>query len=170
MIQRIRQNGRAELLRAALLALAALGVIGTAGELALARHWHDWIQALPWAALGGVCVGLATLLARVSRLTVRLARAMAATAVIMAAVGIWQHLAANYDTAPLDGRYTDRWESMSVFERWWEIGTGAVGVTPILAAGVLLQIGLALAAATIGLGDAEETATRLVESDRETPP
>ncbi len=166
MIQHIRQRGRADVLRVVLLVLVVLGVAGTAGELALERHWHDWIQLLPWVAVGGVCIGLAALLVRVSNITVWLARMLAVLAIAMAVVGIWQHLAANYDTAPLDGRYTDRWESMSLAERWWEVGRGEVGPAPMLAAGVLLQIGLALGGATIGLrGGAERHRQRRAQQN-----
>ncbi len=147
----ISRSGKVEGLRAALLALVLLGVIGAAGELALARHWHDWIQMLPWVAVGGICIGLAALATRIAPATIWLARAMAALAVVFAIVGIWQHLAANYDVAPLDARYTDQWELMPESERWWAVLSGAVGPAPLLAAGMLLQMGVALAALTGGV-------------------
>ena len=151
MRQLIRRNGKFDGLRAALLALVLLGVIGTAGELALERHWHDWIQVLPWVAVGGICVGLTALSIRTTPATIWLARALAALAVAFALVGIWQHLAANYDTAPLDYRYTDIWETMTRLERWWAVLSGAVGPAPLLASGILLQVGVAFAALTGGL-------------------
>ena len=139
-------------LRAALLLLAGLGVVGTAAELAMERHWQGPWQLLPWLALGMIALALGVLLVRRTRPTVRFARICAALVILTAAVGVWRHVQENYDTAPLDARYTDRWETMSNVQRWWEVGRGSVGPAPLLAPGVLLYIGVALAAATSGLG------------------
>ena len=139
-------------LRAALLLLAGLGVVGTAAELAMERHWQGPWQLLPWLALGMIALALGVLLVRSTRPTVRFARICAALVILTAAVGVWRHVQENYDTAPLDARYTDRWETMSNVQRWWEVGRGSVGPAPLLALGVLLYIGVALAAATGGLG------------------
>lgn len=81
----------------------------------------------------------------------------------MAVVGVWQHVQANYDTAPLDARYADRWETMSVSQRWWEVAKGSVGPAPMLASGVLLYIGVALASATSGLGGSPHATTGVGE-------
>ena len=139
-------------LRAALLLLAGLGVVGTAAELAMERHWQGPWQLLPWLSLGMIALALGVLLVRRTRPAVRFARICAALVILTAAVGVWRHVQENYDTAPLDARYTDRWETMSNVQRWWEVGRGSVGPAPLLAPGVLLYIGVALAAATSGLG------------------
>ena len=76
MMRLISHNGRVEGLRAVLLVLVVIGLIGTAGELALERHWHGKIQLLPWVALGGVCIGLVGLFVRTSPVTIWLARAL----------------------------------------------------------------------------------------------
>ena len=139
-------------LRGTLFLLAGLGTVGTAAELALDRHWHGVWQLLPWVALGGIVLALAALLVRRTAATVWLARTCAAVAIAMAVVGVWRHADANYEAAPLDFRYADRWETMSGSERWLEVAKGSVGPSPMLASGVLLYIGVALAAATSGLG------------------
>ncbi len=145
--------------RGALFLLAGVGTIGTAAELALDRHWHDVWQLLPWVALGGIVLALTVLLIRRTQATVWFARTCAVLAIAMAAVGIWKHVEANYEAAPLDFRYADRWETMSLSERWWEVARGSVGPSPMLASGVLLYIGVALAAATSGLGGSPPVAT-----------
>ena len=139
-------------LRGALFLLAGVGTIGTAAELALDRHWHDVWQLLPWVALGGIVLALAALLVLRTATTVWFARTCAAVAIAMAIVGVWRHADANYEAAPLDFRYADRWETMSESERWLEVVKGSVGPSPMLASGVLLYIGVALGAATSGLG------------------
>ena len=122
-------------LRAALLLLAGLGVVGTAAELAMERHWQGPWQLLPWLALGMIALALGVLLVRRARATVRFARICAALVILTAAVGVWRHVQENYDTAPLDARYTDRWETMSNVQRWWDVGRGSVGPAPLLALG-----------------------------------
>ena len=139
-------------LRAALLLLAGLGVVGTAAELAMERHWQGPWQLLPWLALGMTALALGVLLVGRTRPAVRFARSRAALVILTVAVGVWRHVQENYDTAPLDARYTDPWETMSNVQRWWEVGRGSVGPAPLLAPGALLYIGVALAAATSGLG------------------
>ena len=156
-------------LRGTLFLLAGLGTAGTAAELALDRHWHDVWQLLPWVALGGIVLALTGLLIRRTATTVWFARTCAALAIAMAVVGIWRHADANYEAAPLDFRYADRWETMSLSERWWEVAKGSVGPSPMLASGVLLYIGVALAAATSGLGWSPADTSRMRQVTRHTP-
>ena len=87
-------------LRAVLLLLAGLGVVGTAAELAMERHWQGPWQLLPWLALGMTALALGVLLVRSTRPTVRFARICAALVILTAAVGVWRHVQENYDTAP----------------------------------------------------------------------
>ena len=148
-------------LRGTLFLLAGVGTIGTAAELALDRHWHDVWQLLPWVALGGIVLALMALLFCRTPATVWLARTCAAVAIAMAVVGVWRHADANYEAAPLDFRYADRWETMSGSERWLEVVKGSVGPSPMLASGVLLYIGVALGAATSGLGKSPAAATEV---------
>ena len=67
-------------------------------------------------------------------------------------MGVWRHFDENYNTAPLDSSYTERWETMSTAARLWEVTNGSVGHMPMPASGVLVPIGLALGMATISLG------------------
>src|SRR5919108_713074 len=75
-----------------------------------------------------VAVGL---LARArSRAGVRLARILAVAVVLSAAMGIWQHVYANYDAGPLDFHYTDTWDSLPEATLWWLALTKSVGPSP----------------------------------------
>lgn len=67
-----------------------------------------------------------------------------------AAFGVYEHIAENHKPGPLDYRYAATWESLSATDQWWKAATKAVGPAPILAAGVLAQAGLMIAAATVG--------------------
>jgi hypothetical protein len=42
----------------------------------------------------------------------------------LAAVGVWRHVVANYDTDPLDQRYSLRWDAMPLAERSWLAANG----------------------------------------------
>lgn len=136
-------------LRLALLGLAALGLLGTAVELVLERHWDGTEQLIPWPFLAIGTVSLALLIVAPTRRTVRVARLLAAALFVGAAVGVWRHVAANYDAGFLDFRYAERWPSMSGLDRWWRAATKTVGPAPVLAPGVLAQVGLALLFATL---------------------
>lgn len=143
------EAGEARSLRFALLGLAALGLAGTAIELVLERHWDGAIQLIPWPFLATGLAALALLLAAPSRSTVLVARVLATALFVGAAVGIWRHVAANYDAGFLDFRYAERWPTMSGLDRWWHAATKTVGPAPVLAPGVLAQVGLCLLFATI---------------------
>lgn len=143
-----RPDGR---LRPGLLALAGLGIAGTAAELGIERHWDSFEQLIPWAALLVAALALIGLVFRASTLALWLARIVAVALVAIATVGIWRHIHANFETAPLDFRYSERWETMSFFDQLRAAAGGAVGPAPVLASGILAQVGLALGLATIGL-------------------
>ena len=145
-------EGTTETLRAALLLLVVLGVVGTAVMLAYERHWDGTWQLLPWVTLGGVSIAFAALLVRTTLATVWLARVLAVLVIVAAVLGVWRHFDENYTTAPLDARYSARWETMSTGARLLEVTKGSVGHVPIPAAAALVPIGVALATATIGLG------------------
>ena len=87
MIRIIMQEGTAGTLRAALLLLVALGVVGTALALAYERHWDGTWQLVPWATLGGVSIALAVLLVRTTRATVWFARVLAVLVILAAVLG-----------------------------------------------------------------------------------
>jgi hypothetical protein len=141
--------GAAGLLRHGVLALAALGVLGAAVDLAMARHWASPIQLVPWAALGMLAVALALIAASPSGRTLRAARGLALLVAATAALGVYQHVAANYATAPLDFRYGDRWESMTGLARLWAAASGAVRPSPTAAPGLLGYLAFATSLATL---------------------
>ncbi len=89
------RNGTAARLRAGLLLLVVLGVVGTALALAYERHWLSPWQVAPWIVIGIVSVATVALIVRQTALTVRLARAVAALAILSAVLGTWQHVDAN---------------------------------------------------------------------------
>ena len=107
---------------------------------------------LPWVTLAVVTVATVALVVRVRKATVMLAMVVAAVAMVMAIVGTWQHFEENYNSAPIDYRYTEDWGGMSKPERMWAVAGGYAGHVPVTAAGILLLIGLALALTTVGLG------------------
>ena len=139
------------MLRTALLLIAGAAIAGTALELAIERHWQNLEQWYAWLALAIAAAGLIALLVWPGNLGVWFARLCAAIAMAMAAVGVWRHIHANYETAPLDFRYSERWDTMAFADQLWAVVSGDVGPSPILASGVLALIGLALGAATLGL-------------------
>ena len=60
----LRRDGAAGGLRAGLLLLVVLGVVGTALTLAYERHWDTTWQLAPWITLGIVSVALVALVVR----------------------------------------------------------------------------------------------------------
>ena len=74
MIDLLRSEGAAGGLRAGLLLLVVLGVVGTALALAFDRHWQSPLQMPPWIVLGIISVAWIALVVRQTRATVWLAR------------------------------------------------------------------------------------------------
>lgn len=95
MIDLTGREGAAGGLRAGLLLLVVLGVVGTALALAYERHWQSPWQLAPWVTLGIVSVAWVALVVRQTATTVWLARAVAIVAIVSAALGVWQHVDAN---------------------------------------------------------------------------
>ena len=140
-----------EQLRRGVEGLAAVGVIGGVVELATLHHWNSTVQLIPWVALGAL--GLLVVLVAVRPVggTVRVVRAGGVAAVAAAAYGMWEHVASNVDTGYLDRDWGDRWGDLSTIARIWHSVNGDVGPSPLLAPGVIAQIGLCLLLATVGL-------------------
>lgn len=135
--------------RGVLLGLALLVMAGTALELAMERHWDDPIKLIPWLALGVLLVAIALVAFSPSNARLRLARVICALVLAASAFGIYEHIEENRKAGALDFRFTERWESMSPADQWWKAATKTVGPAPVLAAGVLAQAALMIAAATI---------------------
>ncbi|HEX3245007.1 MAG TPA: hypothetical protein VHX16_06345 [Chloroflexota bacterium] len=123
-----------DLLRRGILGLAALSLIATGLELGMEQHWKEAIQLVPWLALVVVLVSIGLVArSRPSRRQVRIAQALAVLVMLSAAYGVYEHVAVNYDSAPLDRRYGDTWDAMSEPSRWWTAVTHQVGPSPPLA-------------------------------------
>ena len=138
-----------QLLRRGLLGLATLTILGIAVELYTERHWTQPMQLIAWAALALTALAIALLIGQPSAGRVRAAQIVAAVVVISAAVGVWQHIQANYDAGPLDRRYGQTWEGMSAMSCWWLAARKSVGPSPPLAPGALAQAGLCVLLATM---------------------
>ena len=96
----LRPGGEVEGLRAGLLLLVVLGGAGTALALAYDRHWQTPWQLVPWITLGAVSVAWAALVMRQTAATAWLARAVAVLAIVVATLGVWRHVDANYNADP----------------------------------------------------------------------
>jgi hypothetical protein len=131
-------------LRAGLLGLAALGIAGTAVELWTLHHWESASQLIPWAELVVMAVAVAAVAVRPRRTTVRAGLLLGAVSVVSGAYGIVDHISSNLSAGPLDRTYGPRWQTMSAVSHWWAAASGKVGPAPVLAPGVLAQIGLCL--------------------------
>ena len=138
-----------QLLRYAALALAALACGGLIVELAATRHWDTTIRLIPWLAVGLVAAAMVLVAFRPSRGRVWLARVLALVVLAASAYGIYEHVAANYHSGPLDLRYYQTWGTMSEAERWWAAISKSVGPSPPFAPGALAQAALLVALATI---------------------
>ena len=139
-----------EFLRRCFLALAVTATAATAVELALIRHWTSATQLIPWYALGGLALGAVLLVVRPRPATLRAVRALAVVVVLTAALGVYEHVLANYHAAPLDFRYESKWAAMSAGSRWWAAMSESVGPSPTLAPAVLAQAAVCLLLATLG--------------------
>ncbi len=140
----------ATFLRRGLLALAALTIVGIALELITEQHWTKPSQLIAWAALVVLAVAIGLLVRANRGWRVRVAQLLALVVVASAALGIWEHIEANHDAGPLDGRYAQRWDSLSTPAQWWLAARKAVGPTPPLAPGALAEAGFAVLLATVG--------------------
>ena len=137
-------------LRGGVLVVTAASIGGTAVELAMERHWATRVQLIPWVALAMATGGLTLATLRPTDRAVRVVRWVAAAMVLGAAAGLFFHVRENYNAGPLDFRFADRWDVMSLRSRLWAAATGSVGPAPVLAPAILAQIGVLLALATIG--------------------
>jgi hypothetical protein len=135
-------------LRVGLLTLAALIAFGLAVELAMERHWTKPTQWIAWVALVGILASAAMVRWWRSARAREIARALALLVVISAALGVIQHVAGNYDAAPLDFRYSDTWDGLPESTRWWLAISKSVGPSPVLAPGALAVAGFCVLLAT----------------------
>ncbi|MCY3883236.1 MAG: hypothetical protein OXG61_14090 [Chloroflexi bacterium] len=152
-------EGAAGGLRAGFVLLVALGVVGSGLALAYERHWQGPWQLAPWVTLGVVLVATAALMVRPTGAMTWLARTVAALAIVSSAIGVWQHIDANYATgtaAEQDSHghhdHSHGNETDASGPSMGDVMSGAAGHAPIPAALAIAPAGLALGLATIGLG------------------
>ena len=148
MIERARSLAPVELLRLGIVSLVGLGIIGTSVELLFIGHWGSAGQAIVWPTLAALAIGTLAVARFASPRAISVARVIAVVVVGVALVGIWMHVQENLTAGPLDRKYAATWDSLPALQQWWLAATGGVGPAPILAPGVLLQLGLGLLLAT----------------------
>ncbi len=151
----LRGDGAAGGLRAGLLLLVVLGVVGSALALAYERHWLSAWQLAPWITLGIISVATLALVVRQTAATVWLARAVAVLAIVSSALGVWQHIDANLATEPAeaqDSHSHSHGPKEPAGASMADVVTGSAGHAPVPAALAIAPVGLALGLATIGLG------------------
>ena len=137
-------------LRRGLLAVAAIGTLTPAVELAFLRHWTNLLELIPWASLILVASAIAPLAIRATRGRVRWARSVALVTGLVALAGVAVHVWQNYEAAPLDFRYTASWPTTAEPVRWLLALTDTVGPAPSLAPTALAFICVCLFLATLG--------------------
>lgn len=84
-------------IRRLLLGLLAVGLIGTSAELALMSHYEDWLQVLPFGAMGMSLVALLWFAATHSRASTRLFRVCMLALMLAGATGTILHYRANME-------------------------------------------------------------------------
>jgi hypothetical protein len=150
-VRHARRVDPLSLLRASLTVLTALGIVGTAFELATLHHWNGAMQLVPWVALAVLAAALALYSGSPGRPPrTRLVRVLALLVLASSLFGILEHVLVNYRSGPLDERFADTWTTLSPWLRWWYAITKTVGPAPTLAAGMLGQAAATLILATIG--------------------
>lgn len=135
-------------LRGSLATLTALGIAGTAFELASLHHWNGASQLVPWAALAVLAGALVLHAGR--RGPSQAVRGLALLVLVSSLYGVLEHALVNYEAGPLDQRFADIWTELSPWWQWWYAITRTVGPAPTLAPGMLGQAAATLLLATIG--------------------
>jgi hypothetical protein len=137
------------LLRRWLIAISGLAAVGTVLELLLLRHWDNGLEVIPFVSLAALGVAIAILAAAHSPRAVHVARLVSSVVAASGAIGVFIHVRANYEAAPLDFRFTDSWQTTAELIRWLLAATDTVGPSPTLAPAALTFAALALLAATL---------------------
>jgi hypothetical protein len=136
------------LVRRGLVALTVIGILGAAFELYSEHHWNDILQLVPWAALVVLAAATVLAVARGGRGT-RAAQVLAVVVLVTSIAGVIVHIVVNYDSATLDQRFADSWDSLPLLQRWWYAASKTVGPAPTLAPGMIGQSALVLLLATL---------------------
>jgi hypothetical protein len=123
-------------LRRFALALAAIGVVGTLLELTLIKHYASKDQVIPYVLLGLSALGLIAVMVRPTALVLRVFQAVMIVTILGSGIGMFEHLKANAHNA---GATQDK-EAIPTTPS--AILAGINGFAPLLAPGVLAQVGL----------------------------
>jgi hypothetical protein len=138
-------------MRRTLLAIAGLGTVAVALELATGRHWAQPRQLVAWAAVALLAAAVGTAAAAERHQELRAAvRLLAGTVILLGSVGVLVHVVANHDAGPLNGSYGIGWDQRPAPVRWWLAATKTVGPAPPLAPGLLALQGSLVLLVTFG--------------------
>jgi hypothetical protein len=124
------EHPSAQTLRRFALALSFLGVVTTPIELALMHHYKDKDQIMPFVFLGLAAIGVGAAWFRPNARVLRGVRVLMILVVLGSGIGMMEHLKANYRDATRGGGNPN----------WIEDVFG--GFAPLLAPGILAQVGL----------------------------
>ena len=127
------ESGLITRLRLLLLAILALGMVGTGTELVLLEHMESRWQLVPLFALGYGLIACIAVAIRPARFTVRLLRVLMLVFIAAGLTGLYLHYSGNMEFE------LEMYPSMTGLELFWESVTGA---TPALAPGTMVQLGL----------------------------
>ncbi|NMH99261.1 hypothetical protein [Pseudonocardia acidicola] len=140
-------RGTLGVVRCALVALSALGILGVVAEIGAPGR----LQTVPWVGVGLLAVATVLLVLPRRAKLLPLVRILALLVLGAAAFGVAEHLLAHPDPAGFDHQIGTYWASLSPLTRSW-YGGGAAGAATPLAPGMLGQAALLLLLATTGAG------------------
>lgn len=123
-------------LRRFALVLAGLGVVGTVPELLLLHHYNGKDQLIPFLTLGLSGIALTVVAIRQTASTVRAVQVVMILTILSSGIGVLEHLKANARNA---GALRDGERFPTTISA---IISGFDGFAPLLAPGVLVQVGL----------------------------
>ncbi len=129
----------AQTMRRILLGIAAFGIAGTTVDLLLIGHYQEWTQWPPLVLLGLTALGIVLVATRPTPRTLQLFRLLMVLVVSSSLLGVYFHLHGNMEfraeTNPDLAGFALLWKSLK-------------GGMPLLAPGVMAQVGLLGLAAT----------------------
>lgn len=141
-------------IRYALLGLAALSNVGIGLELIVSRHWGTRIQLVPWAMIVLTLASIALIWPVHARWRTHVARVVSAIVAGAAGLGVYEHVRSNYQTAPLQSRFAEKWSTMSTISKVWEAATGGVRQgSPPLAPSAMMVAAILVWIATVSSWD-----------------
>jgi predicted membrane channel-forming protein YqfA (hemolysin III family) len=129
--QPLPEHPTAQTLRRFALALCLLGVVTTPIELVLMHHYNDKDQIMPFVFLGLAAIGIVAAWFRPSAKVLRGVRVLMVLVVLGSGIGVMEHLKANYRDATRGGGAAPNLIEMVL-----------TGFAPLLAPGILAQVGL----------------------------